>query len=164
MGENSWHLGKKYKKEKFFLKKRFLSEAVIETRLRIVWELKMKFGVIEICSERKIRILIPPVFHYSLICSNIFQGPLGNSTPLQFQSKKKTCHSSAWSYKTLDKSSIGSHGSRLGDSEGLRAGVPHAELSVNLQPRVPETPSPERQADSSSCSLAALSNCKLGMQ
>lgn len=82
----------------------FLSESVIETRLRIVWELKMKFWVIEICSECKIRILIPPVFHYSLVCSNIFQGPLGSSPPpLQFQSKKKKCHSSAWSYKTWIK-------------------------------------------------------------
>lgn len=69
MGEKSWHLGKSVKRKN---EKMFLSEAVVETRLRIVWELKMKFWVIEICSERKIRILIPPVFHYSLVCSNIF--------------------------------------------------------------------------------------------
>lgn len=69
------------KKEKVKKKKMFLSEAVIETRLRIVWKLKMKFWVIEICSERKIRILILAVFHCSLVCSNIFQGPLGSPRP-----------------------------------------------------------------------------------
>lgn len=81
MKENSWHLEKSVKRKKLKKKKMFLSEAVIETRLRIVWELKMKFWVIEICSERKIRILILAVFYYSLVCSNIFQGPLGSPRP-----------------------------------------------------------------------------------